>query len=344
MSKQPKDTSQMKNADIMNAIRTASESMKEVMPQSVTADNIEAYGNAITSYSPTMNEFLNVLVNRIAKEIISSKMARNKLAKFKNGSMYYGKDIEEIFVDLIQKATFDDTLAETEVFKKNKPNVKAIFHRENRRDMYKTTVSKDQLKKAFRSEGGLGKLLTAIVNSMYSSNTNDEYKYMKQLLSDYSTGGAAGASLFKKNTVVAPTDTATTKALAQAIKKQVLQMGFMSTQYNAQGVNTYSDPEDLVLFVTPQVAVMMDTELLAYAFNMEKFDTNTQLVVVDDFGSGLAKAQAILVDKNWFQVYDTNLEFESLYNPQGLYWNYYLHVWSTLSTSQFQNAVTFETA
>jgi hypothetical protein len=121
-------------------------------------------------------------------------------------------------------------------------------------------------------------------------------------------------------------------------------MGFNNTAFNAQGVNTYSDPEDLVLFLTPDVATMMDTELLAYAFNAEKFDTNAQVIVLDNFGTGLATTQAVLVDKEWFKVYDTNFETTSQINAQGLYTNYFLHHWQTLSTSQFKNAVAFNLA
>ena len=32
-----------------------------------------------------------------------------------------------------------------------------------------------------------------------------------------------------------------------------------------------------------------------------------------------------------------------IYNPQGLYWNYFYHVWKTFSISPFSNAVLFTT-
>ena len=326
------------NHEIMNHVRAnASQEYQNNVPVA-TAENATATGLALTTYTPSMNEFVNVLVNKIAMTIVSSKLARNKLAPFKAGTLPYGKDIEEVFVDLAAKATFDPVVAETEVFKRVLPNVKAIFHRENRRDFYKVTVSQDMLKKAFLNNTGLGEMVSSIVQSLYSADINDEYKLMKELMTEY---GVAGN--FTTVTSVKPVDTASAKKLAQDIKKTVTQMSFMSTAFNKQGVNTYSDPEDLVLFLIPEVSILFDTELLAFAFNSDKFDFKTQIVLLDNFGTNLPKTQAILVDKKWFQVYDTNFEAQSIFNPQNLSWNYFVHHWQTLSTSQFANAVKFDT-
>lgn len=330
-----KPISQAKNHEIMNDIRAgASTEYKQLIGEANT-ENFAALGTALTTYTPSMNEFLGALVNRIAMTIVSNKMARNKLAPFKAGTLPYGKDIEEIFTDLATKALFDPVVAETEVFKRVLPDTKAIFHRENRRDFYKVTISNDMLRKAFLNETGLGQLTSTIVDSIYSADKNDEFKLMKELMTEY------GTRFVTRSVPAALTNTDTTKDFAQLLKMTVLEMGFLSRTFNAQAVNTYSDPEDLVLFVTPHVATMMDTELLAYAFNSERFDTNAQIIVLDNFGTGLATTQAVLVDKEWFKVYDTNFETTSQINAQGLYTNYFLHHWQTLSTSQFKNAVAF---
>lgn len=334
---QKKPISEATNAEIMNNIRANASGEYKAQIGEATTENFGILGNAITTYTPSMNEFLAALVNRIAMTIVSNKMARNKLAPFKKGMLPYGKDIEEIFTDLAVKATFDPVVSETEVFKRVIPNTKAIFHRENRRDFYKTTISNDMLRKAFLNENGLGQLVSNIVDSLYSADKNDEFKLMKELMTEYSPNFTNVA------VAAAPTDTATTKALARLLKQTVINMGFMNTTYNKQGVNTFSDPENLVLFLKPDVATYIDTELLAFAFNSEKFDTNTQVVVLDNFGTNMPKTQAVLVDKDWFQVYDTNFETTSQTNAQGLYSNYFLHHWQILSTSQFKNAVAFNT-
>ena len=55
----------------------------------------------------------------------------------------------------------------------------------------------------------------------------------------------------------------------------------------------------------------------------------------------MADVKAVLVDENFFQVYDNKDQFTEKYVASGLYWNYFYHVWKTVSTSDFSNAVVF---
>ena len=43
----------------------------------------------------------------------------------------------------------------------------------------------------------------------------------------------------------------------------------MGKVFNIQGVNTFTNPQNIVILTTPEVAAMLDVELLATAFNME---------------------------------------------------------------------------
>jgi hypothetical protein len=114
----------------------------------------------------------------------------------------------------------------------------------------------------------------------------------------------------------------------------------MSTNFNKQGVKTKSEYGEQVLLLHKDVNTYFDVDVLSWVFNKANMDFNTQVVILDDFGS-VGNCQAALVDKNWFMVFDKLFETRNVYNPQGLYWNYFLHHHQTLSTSQFQNAVKF---
>lgn len=71
--------------DILNAIRNnASETYRTRIPVA-TQDNIRDIGNAMMQYQATQNEFLNALVNRIARVLITSKSYENPLRMFKKG-------------------------------------------------------------------------------------------------------------------------------------------------------------------------------------------------------------------------------------------------------------------
>ena len=98
-----------------------------------------------------------------------------------------------------------------------------------------------------------------------------------------------------------------------------------------------------MLLVHKDVVAEVDVEVLAKAFNLGKTDIQVQVVVMDDFGS-LADTYGLLVDKDWFRVYDTLSHMEPQRNAQGLFTNYFYHVHQTLSASRFKNAVRFTTA
>ena len=95
------------------------------------------------------------------------------------------------------------------------------------------------------------------------------------------------------------------------------------------------------LFVPPVFSAMRDVNVLPAAFNMDMADFLGHKIMVDTFGTGLEKVQAILVDRDWFMDFDRLDEYNEIYNPEGLYWNYFYHVWRLYSASPFVNAIMF---
>ena len=47
----------------------------------------------------------------------------------------------------------------------------------------------------------------------------------------------------------------------------------------------------------------------------------------------------VLADKEWLQCYDVLVSTEPQRNAQGLFTNFFFHIWQTLSLSPFVNAV-----
>src|SRR5690554_4869806 len=288
------------NITLLNTVwENASTEYQTRIPQA-TQTNIAEVGNAILDYAPAKNEFLDALVNKIALQIVSSKMATNRLAKFKKGNLPYGMDIEEIYTDMAIDLGFDVATAENEVFKRQKPDVKSMYHRVNREGMYKVTIQDGQLKRAFTNAGGLGKLVSSIINSLYSGNAHDEYILMKQLMADYFTN-VPTAKMIEVPKVV---DQASAQAFMKAVKQTSTDFEFMSTDFNPAGVMQKAEKSEQVLLIHKNVDTNISTDLLAWAFNSGNFDPNIQKVVIDDFGS-MPNTQAVLVDQQFFQVYDT---------------------------------------
>lgn len=322
--------------DIVNAIRnSSSDSFSNYVPLA-NAENVAEVGQGILINQAVQNEFITSLVDRIGLVVIRTVSLQNPLKKFKKGAMQLGRTIEEIFVDIVKAKKYDPVDSETTVFKRQIPNVKTLFHERNRQDFYEQTIQDDSLKTAFVTWGNFESFIGGIINAIYNSAEVDEYEYMKLLIDNYYSKG-----LFKVIPVTAPTTETATKELVKKIRATAGRMTIPSgtRDFNSLAVRTRSEMDDLHLIIDAELQAEMDVDVLAKAFNMDKTDFLGHVTVIDGFSS--AGLQAVLVDREWFMVYDNLLKLETIRNPKGLYWNYFYHVWQTLSVSRFANAVAF---
>jgi hypothetical protein len=321
--------------DIVNAIRNSNPTFASYVPLA-NAENVAQVAAGIQINQTVQNDFITNLIDRIGLVVVKSISLQNPLKKFKKGQMQQGRTIEEIFTDITTAKKYDPFEAENTVFKRSIPNVKTLFHERNRQDRYDQTVSDEQLKSAFVSWGNFESFISSIINSIYNSAEVDEFEYMKLLVDNYHSKG-----LFTVVPVTAPT-TATAasefvKKLRATARKMTLPSG--SRDFNSLAVRTRTDMDDLHLIIDADLEAEIDVDVLAKAFNMNKTDFVGNVTVIDGFAS--SGLEAVLVDRDWFMVYDNLQKLETIRNPKGLYWNYFYHIWQTLSVSRFSNAVAF---
>lgn len=322
---------------LLNAIRNdASISYQERVPQA-TQDNIKEYGSAVLSFSATTNEFLDALINRIGKVIITSRLYKNPLAMFKKGMLDYGESIEEIFVSLAKARIYSPETAEDEFMKRVIPDVKSIFHKIDYKNFFKVTVQRRDLERAFLSAEGVYTLVDNIIQSLYTGAEYDEFLITKQLIVEYANKG------FFYEVQIPEPSADNIHDLVTQVKSYSNQLEFLSTKYNPMGVPTYSDKSRQYIIMDTSIDAMIDVNVLAAAFNMDKAEFMGRKVLIDNFGE-LTGAKIALVDEAFFQIYDVLLQFESVRNPEGLYWNYFLHKWNVFSVSRFAPAILFTTA
>lgn len=326
--------------EILNMIRANSSVQYQDRIPVATMENLAQVGEAILEFQPTRNEFLDALVNRIARVIITSKSYTNPLRMFKKGIMGYGETVEEIFAHVARAHQYNPHKAESDFAKREIPDVSAVFHKMNYQNYYKKTIEYNELKLAFLSENGVQTLIAGIVDAMYTGSELDEFIIMKNLIAQGAQKGQ-----IRPITVASGTTEADLKSVATTIKATSNAMEFMSNQYNYLGAVTRTPKSDQYLIMNAKYDAAFDVNVLASAFNMDKAEFMGHKVLVDDFGAleGTG-AVAALVDKDWFMVFDNQTQFTEWYNGEGLYWNYWYHVWKTFSVSPFCNAVLFTTA
>lgn len=350
------------SVDILNAIRNNSTAYyRDYVPVATnTADSLREIGNVIMNYPALQNEFLSALVNRIGRVLITSKMYKNPWAVFKKGEMLYGETIEEIFVNIAKPFEFDPAVAEQKVFKREIPDVRSAFHILNYQKFYKATISNDQLRQAFLSWQGVTDLIGRIVEAMYTSANYDEFLTMKYILARNILNGNL------KAVQVSQVTPETIKQAVSIIKGVSNSFEFMSSKYNLAGVSNYSLKDNQYLIVNSEFDAAMDVEVLASAFNMSKAEFLGHRVLIDGFDQldnerlallfaedsnyteitaeelvALRSVPAVIIDRDFFVIVDNLTTFTENYNGQGLYWNYYYHVWKTFSISPFSNSAVF---
>jgi hypothetical protein len=322
--------------DIVNAILNESpDTFSQYVPLA-SATNIVEVGAGLQISKTLQNEFVVNLIDRIGLVVVKKATLQNPLKKFKKGQMPQGRSIEEIFTDITKAQKYNPEDAETTLYKRVIPNVKTLFHERNRQDVYTQTISDEQLRSAFVSWSAFDNFLSSIINAIYNSAEVDEYESMKLVIDNYFSKG-----MFTVVNVLPPTDATSASDFVKKARAVARKMSLPngSRDYNALAVRTRSEMNDLHLIIDADLEAELDVDVLAKAFNMDRTSFLGNVTIIDGFAStGL---EAVLVDKEWFMVYDNLFQLETVRNSKGLYYNYFLHCWQTLSASRFANAVAF---
>ena len=344
--------------DILNTIRAnASLTYQQYVPEITDIKQITSVGDAIMGYPSLANEFISALVNRIAFVRIKSATFNNAYAKFKKGYLENGETIEEVFVNLCKAREFSVEKAEQREFKRTIPDVRTAFHNINYKVQYPITIQEEDLRMAFISMSGVTDLIARIIDAVYTSAEYDEFLLFKYLLIKGITKGK-----------FYPVGVDMTDIKNSAVKFRGISnsLPFISTKYNASGVHTNTAKNEQEIFMDADFNAQFDVNVLASAFNMDKADFMGRLNLIDSWTSfdnerfdvirancdGLeevtdaelalmAKVKAVIVDPEWFQVYDNLNRMTEQYVASGLYWNYFYNIWKTVSTSPFSNAIVF---
>ena len=336
----------MNLTQLLNTIRdNASDMYRERIPEA-TQRNITDVQEAMTDPNNAVvtNEFMSMLLNLVIKQVIHTKLFSDPLKSLKKGKKPLGDTVEEIYANFLKAKQYDPSGAE--LLSRSLPDVKAVYHRMNRKDKYKVTVNPEELFKAFASYDKLESFIASIINSLYNSSELDEFILMKELIKQ-----ALDQNAMKVVEVPDPcTSEQNAKAFIKAVKTVSGDMQFPNSNNNswltAQSTDTnplitFSKKNEQVLILSNPTDVAVNVDVLASVFNMSVAEFNdTRKIIIDAFPD--PEIRAALVDEQFFQVYDDLVMFKDFENGEGLYKNYYLHIWQTLAYSPLVNAVVFK--
>lgn len=344
--------------DILNTIRAnASMEYQSLVPEVTQEKDIPAVGEVLVGYPALANQFISSLLNRITLVKVKSATFNNAYARVKKGYLELGETVEEVFVGIAKAREFSAEKAASREFKRTIPDVKSAFHSINWKVQYPVTIENEELRMAFLSYSGVEDLIAKIVSAVTTANEYDEFLLTKYLIIKAITSGKMYPVEF---------DATDMKEAAKTFRGISNKLEFMSNKYNMAHVTTNTKKSSQLIFMSAEFNAAYDVDVLAAAFNMDRATFMGSLYLIDDFTTFdndrfdviranstyleevtsdelalMSDVKAVLVDEEWFQMYDNLSQFSETYVASGLYWNYFYNVWKIVSSSPFSNAIVF---
>lgn len=353
-------------AAVLNAVRAqASPAYKAAVPMANADGNIEDFARPLflegQDYFPIQNEFMNVLVNRIAFTLVESKMWNNRLSRLKKGyKAPLGTDIQHIYTNPITPHKYNAAAFDA-ILKQYDADTVVAYYRRNRQEVFPVTLKRDLLAGAFVSWETFNSFVSNIINAVYSGNEIAEYNRLKQ-----SVNGALQGDYLVRKYVAYPT-AENAKDIVKEIKTVASQMMFPRSDFNryqenaikngkvdAKPVITWSERDRLVVLMRSDILNALSVEVLASAFNMTEVEFRANLIEVDSFDydtyndDGTLKEHVksdigfMIADESLFQVYDNLIRSGGEWNEGNLSWNYFFHVWQSYGICPFADCVVYE--
>ena len=313
----------------------------------------QAYGQALLSLpSDLRNRFVSSLVNRIAYTAFEIKYFNNPLRDLQRNELPLGAIGQEIYINPARGRVYNiDDFAG--LLCKYESDVKSEYTQINFDVQYPVTIIRKELEKAFISWGDFERYLNGVTTSLYNGAYIDDYKYTKKLITNAYSQNAVQMEV---NTFAGSTPTADElKTLVKKLRKDFKNFQIPSTKYNAwakvggygKAIVSWSDPEDIVVFINNDLASELDVDVLASAFNIDKTSLIGRVYYVEDFdltddegnvivdGSNI---EALICDKRWFKIEEKDMFMDEFYNANNRSWNSYLNVIKCFNFSFFANS------
>ena len=326
---------------------------QEQIPVVSELTSSQAYGQALLSLPSDMrNKFISSLVNRISYTAFEVKYFNNPLRDLQRNELPLGAIGQNIYINPARGRVYNiDDFAG--LLARYESDIKSEYTPINFDVQYPVTIVRKELEKAFTSWGDLERFLAGITTSLYNGAYIDDYKFTKKLITNAYTQNAVQMETY---TFAGATPTeAELKGLVKKLRTDYKNFQIPSTNYNAwakvggygRAIVSWSDPEDIVVFVNNQLGADIDVDVLASAFNMDKTDLIGRIYYVEDFnltddegnvqvdGSNII---AFICDRRWFKIEQKDMFLDEFYNANNRSWQTYLSVIKAFNFSFFANA------
>lgn len=341
----------------------------------VDTQGLISLGNVVLSSTQNTESFLNTLVQRIGRTIISSRQYRNKLNDMVLNDFEYGAILQKIRVHLTD-AEEDPAYSLTDggtvdPWTINKPDVEQKLFVTRTPYMFHVTIAREQLKEAFLSESAMGGFIGAIFqqvrNSIEVSLESLGRLAIANMIAESAGSTREIALVTMYNTASGKTLTASTALLdPDFLRYAVAQiqnisdyLTDMTTSYNDGTIESFTPKADQRLRVLSLFERSLETVVQYSAFHdemvsldaystinfwqSEKTKDSINITRASD-GEAITKANivAVLHDRDALGIYKEDVDvLTTPVNAKGLYYNTFYHQKELWFNDKSENFVFF---
>lgn len=315
----------------------------------------QVYGQSLLALpSDLRNKFIQSLVNRIAYTKFQMDYFENPLRELANDELPLGAIGQDIYVNPARGRVYNiDDFAG--LLARYESDVKVEYNELNFDVQYPVTIVRKELEKAFTTWGDFESFLMGLSQSLYNGAYIDDYNYTRKLITNAYLNNNVQMETFTFSNASAPTE-AELKSLLARLRQAYLDFQAPSTEWNAWGkvggygkaIVSWSNPRDIVVFISNRLASILDVNALASAFNIDKAELLGRVYYVPDFdvknedgqvvGDG-SSIYAFICDRRWFKIRDKAMFMDEFYNANNRSWQQYLNVIKSFNYSLFANAL-----
>lgn len=331
------------------------------IPTEGTDTEIEAAWSAIAALPASAKNALLEQIVVILKYRNYGTMfdaSKNPIRKFFRDDIKFGGGEEDIYHEIVapvegiwaqdfaglenDSQASDDLAAQVarNLVRYYKYDVKKKFHTTTRPLDIPMSLTEYELKRIFTPDGFARFVDVKMANLMWSA----EIALLNRVINDIKTmienNGAVRVTGIDLNTPAGVTDH------VEQLRTLTDAMTMPSDDFNAAGIVTMSDKEDLFLFCTPEYVNRLQTRGYANAFNVEYYRNNNRLVILP-YGTNLGvdsndkPVLAVLIDRRAIVESIRYWEVKPFVVANTDYVNYFLKGQVLAGYNEFFNAVAF---
>lgn len=285
------------------------------------------------------NGWVSGLINLVGVQLVKNKRAFTSYFRKLRGEETRGTDIQLIMTNLLQVRSFTPDADADEFFEDVKPDTRAQYVSVNYKATIPLSVNDDTLYQAFLSEDRFMSYLDSLVLTMYNTMEMADVRTVKGLINRNISEG--NVRLFAADK---PVDQATALALTKAIKTVSGDMAAeMKPGYNLSGSDTFTPPEDGILFTDTETRATMETYALAWAFNRDFLSLEKDGQGIVTASGAFGQVHTIYADRYAFEIHPVVgfPKMAEFYNGHTLTLKRWLHYWAVCAMSFFNNVCAF---